>query len=108
LLAGSCPDIPKIYNPITTDFTFAELTFDDFPDRRLRACLQGLPTSFSLPGKTVDLLRATAGYLLMNSDAFIDGMKRLDPSWKPREVIINPGLIDEVCGIEVTPGTVEH
>ena len=92
------PDAPQINNPITTDFTFAELTFDDLPDRRLRTCLQGLPTSFSLPAKTVDLLRAAAGYLLMNSDDFVAGMKRLDPSWKPRQIIIAPALFDEVCG----------
>jgi predicted acylesterase/phospholipase RssA len=98
LLARKCPDVPKIYNPLTTDFTFTELTFDDIPDPRLRTCLQALPTSFSLPENTVDLLRAAAGYLLMNSDDFLEGMKRLDPSWKPREVIIDGKLIDTVCG----------
>ena len=96
--ADNCPNVRKIYNPITTDFTFAELTFDDIPDLRLRRCLQELPTSFSLPSKTVDLLRTTAGYLLMNSDEFVDGMKRLDPSWKPRGIIIDEELIDQVCG----------
>ena len=108
LLAGSCPDVPKIYNPITTDFTFAELTFDYVPDPRLRRCLQELPTSFSLPASTVDLLRTTAGYLLMNSEEFIEGMTRLDPSWKPREVTIDGKLVDTVCGIEVTAGTIEN
>jgi hypothetical protein len=98
LLGGTCPDVPKISNPLTTDFTFAELTFDDIPEPRLRRCLQGLPTSFSLSAKTVDLLRSAAGYLLMNSDSFIEGMKRLDPSWKPREIIIDGKLIDTVCG----------
>jgi NTE family protein len=98
LLAGTCPDVPKIYNPLTTDFTFAELTFDDIPDPRLRTCLQALPTSFSLPKNTVDLLRAAAGYLLMNSDDFLEGMKRLDPSWTPRQVIIDGKLMDTVCG----------
>ncbi|MDD2337677.1 MAG: patatin-like phospholipase family protein [Geobacteraceae bacterium] len=97
---AKCPDAPSIVNPLTTDFTFAELTFDDIPKPHLRRCLQGLPTSFSLPKKTVDLLRETAGYLLMNSDSFNDGMKRLDPSWKPWEVIIDKNLIDEVCGPE--------
>jgi predicted acylesterase/phospholipase RssA len=97
LLGSTCPDVPKIYNPLTTDFTFAELTFDDIPDPRLRRCLQGLPTSFSLPETTVDLLRSAAGYLLMNSNEFIEGMKRLDPSWKPREVVIDGKLMDTVC-----------
>ena len=99
-----CPGAAKIDNPITTDFTFAELTFDDISDRRLRVCLQELPTSFSLPEKTVDLLRVAAAYLLMNSTDFVEGMKRLDSSWSPREVIINPKLIDQVCGPIVAPG----
>ena len=74
------------------------LTFDDLPDRRLRICLQGLPSSFSLPAKTVDLLRIAAGYLLMKSDVFVAGMRSLDPSLKPRQIIIAPALFDEVCG----------
>ena len=98
LLAKNCPTVPQIDNPITTDFTFTELTFDDISDPRLRRCLQELPTSFSLPAKTVDLLRQAAGYLLMNADDFINGMKHLDPSWRPRQVGIDGKLIDEVCG----------
>jgi NTE family protein len=93
----NCPGAQQIDNPIVTDFTFSELSFDDIPDQRLRRCLQGLPTSFSLPEKTVDLLRAAAGYLLMNSNEFVAGMKRLDPGWKPREVVIGKALIDTVC-----------
>jgi hypothetical protein len=34
----------------------------------------------------------------MNSDDFVAGMKRLDPSWKPRQIIIDPALFDVVCG----------
>ena len=97
LLAKDCPATTPIHNPITTDFTFVELAFDDIPDARLRRCLQELPTSFSLPKKTVDLLRATAAYLLMNSEEFVQGMKRLDPSWKPRKIVIDEKLIDDVC-----------
>jgi predicted acylesterase/phospholipase RssA len=97
-LARDCPNAPRIANPITTDFTFAELTFDDIPDPRLRQCLQGLPTSFSLPEKTIGLLRAAAGHLLMSSDGFVAGMKRLDPSWQPLYVTIDAKLVDEVCG----------
>ncbi len=99
LLGQYCPSAPTINNPIKTDFTFSELTFDDIPAPRLRRCLQELPTSFSLPEKTVDLLRAAAGYLLMNSSDFVAGMKHLDPSWQPRQVVIDPKLIDEVCGL---------
>ena len=97
-LAQNCPGASRITNPLTTDFTFAELTFDDIPDPRLRRCLQALPTSFSLPEKTIDLLRTAAGYLLMNSDDFNAGMKRLDPSWQPLRVVIDAKLINEVCG----------
>jgi len=107
LLAGTCPDVPRIYNPIATDFSFAELTFDNIPDLRLRRCLQGLPTSFSLPVKTVDLLRDVAAYLLMNSADFVNGMERLDTSWRPRQVVIDPTLIDEVCGSVTTSGGLE-
>jgi NTE family protein len=92
------PSAPLLSNPITTDFTFSELNFDDMPDPRLRQCLQKLPTSFVLPEKTVDLLRKAAGYLLMNSTDFIAGMKRLDPAWKPLEVVIEKELMDCVCG----------
>jgi NTE family protein len=98
VLTAKCPEAQPINNPIKTDFTFAELTFDDIPDPRLRICLQELPTSFSLPAKTVDLLRAAAGYLLMHSGEFVDRMKRLDPSWQARETDIDPKLIDNVCG----------
>lgn len=38
----------------------------------------------------------------MNSDDFVAGMKRLDPSWKPRQ----GALFDEVCGpfTDMSPG----
>ena len=98
-IAGKCPDVPQIYNPLRTNFTFSEMTFDDIPDPHLRVCLQELPTSFSLPKPTVNLLREAAAYLLMNSDDFIEGMKHLDPSWNPRSVVIDPELIEEVCGV---------
>ncbi len=100
-LRRDCPDSKPIYNPITTDFTFSELSFDNIPDARLRGCLQALPTSFYLPKKTVDLLRNAAAYLLMDSKAFVEGMKRLDPSWTPEKVAIDQRLVDEVC--PVTP-----
>lgn len=98
VLNRSCPAATPIRNPLTTDFTFSELTFDNIPDPRLRTCLQELPTSFSLPQETVNLLRSTAGYLLMNSTDFVSGMQRLDPSWRPRSMVIDPALVTEVCG----------
>lgn len=104
LLSNCSPPAKQIDNPIATDFTFSELTFDDIPDPRLRRCLQELPTSFSLSGKTVDLIRVTAGYLLMNSTEFVTGMQRLDPAWKPRMIDIDGRLIEEVCGADAGGG----
>ena len=41
-----------------------------------------------------------AAYLLMNSDDFVAGMKRLDPSWQPLRVVIDAKLIEtKVCGV---------
>jgi NTE family protein len=99
LLKG-CPAVKPIRNPITTDFTFAELSFDKIPDPRLRRCLQELPTSFYLPHETVDLLRMAAAQLLMTSDSFIKGMQELDPAWRPRTVVIDGKLVDVVCGVQ--------
>ncbi len=104
-LGKYCPSAPQISNPITTDFTFSELTFDDIPDPRLRRCLQELPTSFSLPKRTVHLLRQAAGYLLMNSDDFVAGMKRLDPAWRPLDAPIDGKLVDAVCGPVAAPAS---
>jgi NTE family protein len=100
LHACSCSttiDNPFLNGATGAGYTFAELTFDDLPDPRLRRCLQELPTTFALPAGTVDLLRASAGYLLMHSGEFVSGMQRLDPGWMPREVVIDPKLVDEVC-----------
>lgn len=94
---NECPKAAKISRPIVTDFTFAELSFDRIEDSRLRRCLQELPTSFDLSRKTVDLLREAAAQLLMTSESFKEGMQNLDSSWSPREVKIDPRLIDAVC-----------
>jgi NTE family protein len=100
LQACSCStaiDNPFLNGASQAGYSFAELSFDDLPDQRLRSCLQELPTTFALPAHTVDLLRASAGYLLMHSGEFVSGMQQLDPGWKPREVVIDPKLVDEVC-----------
>jgi NTE family protein len=70
-----CPGEPLITNPITTDYTFTELSFDRIPDEHLRRCLQELPTSFDLPHGTVDLLRVTAAKLLIVECQDIDNGK---------------------------------
>lgn len=92
-----CPDAARIPQPILTDFTFAELSFDRIEDSRLRRCLQELPTSFTLPRDTVDLLRVAAAQLLMASESFKEGMHHLDPAWTPRAVVIDPQLVEAVC-----------
>jgi predicted acylesterase/phospholipase RssA len=97
-----CPGERLITNPITTEYSFTELSFDRISDEHLRRCLQELPTSFHLPERTVDLLRVSAAQLLMNSKSFIDGMRGLDPAWNPGPVVIDPKLVNEVCGIEAT------
>jgi len=99
-LLKECPAVKPRTNPITTDFTFTELSFDRIPDPRLRRCLQELPTSFYLPRETVDLLRVTAAQLLMTSDSFVKGMQELDPAWRPRTVVIDGKLVDTVCGVQ--------
>ncbi len=98
VLGQRCPAAAPIDNPIATAFTFAELSFDHVRDAHLRQCLQALPTSFSLPKDTVDLLRQAAAQLLETSQPFIAGMRRLDPTWQPRTVVIDPQLIERVCG----------
>ena len=98
VLARNCPKAEPIDNPLNTEFSFTELTFDDMPDPKLRRCLQELPTSFALSRPTVDLLRQAAAYLLMNSAEFGTAMKRLDPTWQPKRIDLSPKLIGEVCG----------
>ncbi len=97
-IAASCSYAPRMEGMTMPDITFAELAFDGIPDSRLRRCLQEIPTSLSLPKKSINLLRAVGGYLLMNSNEFIAGMKRLDPSWQPRNVVIDKKLIADACG----------
>ena len=98
ILARNCPEASPVTNPIASKYTFAELSFDRLTDEGLRRCIQELPTSFSLPRETVDLLRQVAAHLLMTSEPFIKAMQDLDPTWKPRQVVIDRGLIDAVCG----------
>ena len=99
LLKG-CPGIKPVTNPITTTYTFAELSFDRIQDPRLRRCLQELPTSLYLPRETVDLLRVAAAQLLMTSESFVKGMQGIDPAWMPRTVVIDSKLVDTICGVQ--------
>jgi len=96
---ANCPGGQQINNPFAPiDFTFAELTFDDLPDPRLRKCLQELPTSFALPRETVELLRVAGRYLLLHSKAFVAAMKRIDSTWEPGQIVFDEGKVREVCG----------
>ncbi|MGE4403177.1 MAG: patatin-like phospholipase family protein [Desulfobulbus sp.] len=94
-----CRGEPLITNPIKTNYSFTELSFDRVRDKHLRRCLQELPTSFALPRKTIDLLRQVAAESLMTSKSFIDGMRHLDPAWNPESIVIDPKLVNEVCGV---------
>jgi hypothetical protein len=96
-LRKACPSASPIPNPITAKFAFVELSFDRIRDDRLRRCLEELPTTFSLPKNTVDLLRVSAAQLLMTSEAFIEAMHDLDSTWTPSHVAIDPKLVDAVC-----------
>ena len=81
----------------TVDVHAVEISFDGIADNRLRLCMEGLPTNFSLPAPTVDLLRQVARHLLLTSPKFRDAMDDLEPGWKPPESVIDPNLITTVC-----------
>jgi len=40
----------------------------------------------------------------MNSADFVGGMERLDSTWRPTKVVIDPKLIDDVCGAVAAGG----
>jgi hypothetical protein len=79
------------------DFFAVELSFDAVADDALRGCLENLPTSFTLPEKTVGLLRVVARSLLMGSKDFHAAMGTIDPAWTPSPVTLDPALQAEVC-----------
>ncbi|MCH6591009.1 MAG: patatin-like phospholipase family protein, partial [Proteobacteria bacterium] len=81
----------------TVDVHAVEISFDGIADDRLRLCMEGLPTNFSLPAPTVDLLRQVARNLLLTSPKFQDAMNGLEPRWEPPESAIDPNLIAAVC-----------
>jgi NTE family protein len=98
VLKRKCPEAGSITNPIATKFSFCELSFERVKDNCLRRYLQALPTNFNLDATAVDLLTQVAAQLFNQSDEFIKGMQQLDPTWKPRQVVISPDLIKKVCG----------
>jgi NTE family protein len=97
VLEASCPGaaLPGVLPPV--DLHAVELSFDALADEALRACMENLPTSFSLPAATVTLLRQVARLLLVTSEDFRTAMRALDPAWQPAEVRIDPALRAEAC-----------
>lgn len=98
VLKRKCPGAEPVKNPIGTMFSFCELSFERVKDKCIRRYLQELPTSLTLDAKAVELLIVTAAQLLNQSDEFIKGMQELDPTWKPRTIIIPENLVTDICG----------
>ncbi len=98
-LEKKCPKARQIKNPIKpTGFTFSALSFERVKNKCIRRYLQELPTNFNLDATAVELLTVAAAQLLNQSGDFIKGMQKLDPAWKPRDVIIPEKLVSAVCG----------
>lgn len=99
LAKEQCPAFSMPFElPAKVDLHAVELSFDKMTDDpKLRACLEGLATSFALPRPQVTLLRQVAQRLLMTSSDFRDAMRAIAPSWQPRDVTIDPALIAQAC-----------
>ena len=88
-------DLPGELAPVAVHAV--EISFDGIADDRLRLCMEALPTNFSLPAPTVDLLRQVARHLLVTSGKFHKAMEVLEPNWQPPTSTIDPDLVDTVC-----------
>jgi hypothetical protein len=99
LAKKECPTFSMPFEPpADVAFRAVELMFDNVNnDKRLKECLEGLPTSFRLPRAQVTLLRQVAQSLLMTSAPFIDAMRAIAPAWQPRALTIDPALVAEAC-----------
>ena len=99
LAKAQCPAFEMPFDPpAEVSFHAVELAFDNIADDiPLRDCLEGLATSFALPRAQVTLLRQIAQRLLMTSPGFLEAMREIAPTWRPREVVIDPALIAEAC-----------
>jgi NTE family protein len=98
----TCPDARLEGHLPPADYHAVELSFDAVANERVRVCLENLPTSFTLGGAQVTLLRQAGRALLMGSREFRDAMRVIDPTWKPEERPIDPALIAKACP-EPTP-----
>jgi predicted acylesterase/phospholipase RssA len=98
LLQEKCPQATMPGRFTAVDWHALELSFDGLADEALRRCMEGLPTSFTLPRATVSLLREVGRILLLRSPEFLTLMQALDPAWQPPDVRVDPALQAEVCG----------
>ena len=100
LLQRECPNTTLPAVPVAAQFHAVELSFDGVTDdEKLRRCLEGLATSFSLPDAQVTLLRQVARHLLMGSAEFRATMRQIDPGWVPPDAPIDPAVRKEACGL---------
>jgi NTE family protein len=99
LAKKACPAFTMpIDPPADVAFHAVELAFDNIrDDERLRACLEGFATSFSLPRAQVTLLRQVARQLLITSPPFVAAMQAIAPGWQPSPVALDPAVVKEAC-----------
>jgi predicted acylesterase/phospholipase RssA len=99
LAKPQCPAFSLPFEPpAPVTFHAVELAFDKVTDDdRLKRCLEGFATSFTLPRAQVTLLRQVAQRLLMVSPEFREAMAAIAPGWRPRDIPIDPGLVREAC-----------
>jgi NTE family protein len=98
LARDQCPAFTMPFElPVGIAFHAVELAFDDVKDERFKTCLNGVETSFYLPGAQVTLVRRAAQRLLFASPQFIEVMAAVDPSWRAPTVPFDSALIAEAC-----------
>ncbi|MBU0973055.1 MAG: patatin-like phospholipase family protein [Proteobacteria bacterium] len=96
-LLETCPGQSTVPVPISSSFSFTELAFDYVKEPCIRRYLQELPTSFNLDRTAIRALSIAAAQLLNQSEAFLNGMKKLDPGWTPRTVVFPQDLKNKIC-----------
>jgi NTE family protein len=96
-LQRTCPDARLPGDLADVAYHAIELSFDAVADERLRRCLEGLPTSFTLKRAQVALLRQSARALLVSSKEFRQAMVEIDGTWQAPEPTIDPTLVSDAC-----------
>src|SRR5215472_7550035 len=69
------PAMTEIVNAPNADIYVVDVSFKALHDKSERDYLNQLPTSFALPGESVDRLRAAAGSLVLNSPALRQALR---------------------------------